>query len=210
MGEKTTDQVAEGVVLVVGLGNPGPQYELTRHNIGFLFVDRLASRAGFRVDREKFKGLVGSGEFAGRKLVGLKPQTFMNLSGESVQPAAAFHKVPVAGIVAVHDDLDLPFGAVRLKQGGGAGGHNGLRSMDQQLGSPLYFRVRMGIGRPTHGDVVNYVLQRFDASQMAELDGWLDQGTQALEVLLTRGLKEAQNRFHATEPAKAPKPPKAG
>jgi PTH1 family peptidyl-tRNA hydrolase len=198
---KQPDKVDEGAVLLVGLGNPGPQYAQTRHNIGFLLVDHVASRSGFALDREKFKGLTGQGLWGGRKLIALKPQTFMNLSGQSVSPAVKFFQLSPGAVVAVHDDVDLPFGAVRLKRGGGAGGHNGLRSMDKELGSQDYFRLRMGVGRPERGEVSGHVLGRFDDLQWAQLGDWLDQGAGALEVLLREGLREAQNRFHG-EPGK--------
>lgn len=190
------DQVAPGTVLLVGLGNPGPKYDETRHNIGFMLIDRLVQRGGFDTNREKFKAHIGTGFVGGRKVVFLKPQTYMNLSGQSVSRAADFYNVPPEGIVTFHDELDLPFGTLRLKCGGGAGGHNGLRSIDGQLGNRNYFRVRLGIGRPQHGDVSNFVLQRFDEAQRAELHDWLDKACDAVELLLQRGLKDAQNTFN--------------
>lgn len=196
MASKPSDELDAGTALLVGLGNPGPQYELTRHNIGFLLVDRIASRGGFEVNREKFKAQMGQGMCSGRKIVALKPQTFMNLSGQSVSRAVSFFNLSPGAIVAIHDDVDLPFGAVKLKRGGGAGGHNGLRSLDKELGSREYFRLRMGIGRPEQGAVRGYVLGRFDDLQMAAMDEWLDRGADALETLLRDGLRQAQNRHH--------------
>ncbi len=190
------DAVASGTILVVGLGNPGPKYEQTRHNIGFMVLDRLASRAGFDFGREKFKAKMGQGFLGQTKVVGLKPLTFMNLSGQSVSRATEFFKIPVDGIITVHDDLDLPFGAVRLKRGGGAGGHNGLKSLDSLLGNKNYFRIRMGIGRPEHGAPRDFVLQRFDSAQQAELYDWVSKGCDAIESLLQHGLRDTQNRFH--------------
>lgn len=195
--EKSRAQVDDGALLLVGLGNPGPKYELTRHNIGFLLADHLAARWRIDISREKFKAKYGSGLFGNRKVTLLKPQTFMNLSGQSVGHAAEYLGIGVGGVVAFHDDIDLPFGAIRLKSGGGAGGHNGLRSLDSLLGDRSYFRVRLGVGRPARGDVRDWVLQRFDASEQAELDDWLADAAQATEVLISQGLKEAQNRYHA-------------
>jgi peptidyl-tRNA hydrolase, PTH1 family len=191
------DCVPQGKILFVGLGNPGPKYELTRHNVGFLLADKLGARWGIDLSRTKFNAAMGTGHGAGRSAVLLKPQTFMNLSGQSVGRAKEFFGVEPAAILVAHDDIDLPWGAIRLKIGGGAGGHKGLRSIDQLLGTKEYFRVRIGVGRPEHGDVSNYVLQRFDAMEMAELDDVLDVAADATERLLNDGLRAAQNAFHA-------------
>jgi PTH1 family peptidyl-tRNA hydrolase len=148
--------------LWVGLGNPEPGMALNRHNIGFMAVDTIVSRHGFQPWRKRFKGLVAEGSIAGEKILALKPLTYMNASGESVQEAAAFYKLPVDAITAFHDELDLVPGKVRVKKGGGAAGHNGLRSMDRMLGSPDYWRVRLGIGHPGSKDRVHgYVLGNF-------------------------------------------------
>jgi PTH1 family peptidyl-tRNA hydrolase len=164
------------VLLLVGLGNPGPEHEGSRHNLGFMVVDAMRAAEGWPDFREKYKGLLTRGEVrgeSGRSDVSvLKPQTYMNLSGESVQPAAAFLKVPAPRIVVVHDELDLPWREVRIKTGGGHAGHNGLRSIIQQLGTPDFVRVRIGIGRPPagfRGDGADWVLSGFDSSERAEL-----------------------------------------
>lgn len=191
-----TDDVAPGKVLFVGLGNPGPKYELTRHNIGFLLADKLGRRWGIDLTRQKFNAAFGSGQGPGRPAVLLKPQTFMNLSGQSVSRAKEFFGLEATALVVAHDDIDLPWGAVRLKLGGGAGGHKGLRSIDQLLGTKDYFRVRLGVGRPAHGDVRNYVLQRFSEMELAELDDVLEVAADATERLLNDGLRAAQNAFH--------------
>ena len=136
------------MLLWVGLGNPEPGMARNRHNIGFMALDTIAIRHGFSPWRARFKGLLAEGMVGGEKVLGLKPQTYMNASGESVQAACAFFKLPVAAITAFHDELDLVPGKVRVKQGGGAAGHNGLRSMDRMLGAPDYWRVRLGIGHP--------------------------------------------------------------
>ncbi len=136
------------MLLWVGLGNPEPGMARNRHNIGFMALDTIAIRHGFSAWRQRFKGLVAEGVVGGEKVLGLKPNTYMNASGESVQAAAAFYKLPLNAITAFHDELDLAPGKVRVKRGGGAAGHNGLRSMDRMLGSPDYWRVRLGIGHP--------------------------------------------------------------
>lgn len=150
--------------LIVGLGNPGPEYERTRHNIGFMAIDRLAE-GGARFNK-KFDGLVLQTEIAGEKCILLKPQTYMNLSGKSVQAAAAFYKSPPDHIIVLHDELDLPLGRLRIKQGGGANGHNGLKDIDEKLG-PDYWRIRLGIGHPGNKEQVHdHVLSRFAPEEM--------------------------------------------
>ena len=159
--------------LWVGLGNPEPGMARQRHNIGFMAIDRIAERWGFSPWRSRFKGLVAEGAVGGHKVLALKPMTYMNDSGGAVQPAAAFFKLQPGDITAFHDELDLAPGKLRVKRGGGAAGHNGLRSMDRQLGSPDYWRVRLGIGHPGHKDrVLGHVLGDFakvDAPWLAAL-----------------------------------------
>ena len=150
------------MLLWVGLGNPEPGMARNRHNIGFLALDTIALRHGFGPWRPRFKGLVAEGMVDGHKVLALKPQTYMNASGESVQAAAGFFKLPVEAITAFHDELDLMPGKVRVKRGGGAAGHNGLRSMDRMLGAPDYWRVRLGIGHPGDKErVLGHVLGDF-------------------------------------------------
>lgn len=149
--------------LIVGLGNPGPEYALTRHNIGFMAVDALAGPARFT---SKFQGLVTPRSIEGESCLLLKPQTYMNLSGKSVQAAASFYKIPPEHIIVLHDELDLPLGRLRIKQGGGANGHNGLKDIDEKLG-PDYWRIRLGIGHPgTKEQVHDHVLSRFSSEEM--------------------------------------------
>ncbi len=148
--------------LWVGLGNPEPAMARQRHNIGFMAVDTIAIRHGFSPWRQRFRGLIAEGSLGGEKILALKPQTYMNDSGDSVQAAAAFFKLPAEAITAFHDELDLAPGKLRVKRGGGAAGHNGLRSMDRMLGSPDYWRVRLGIGHPGAKErVLGYVLGDF-------------------------------------------------
>jgi len=163
------------MLLWVGLGNPEPGMARQRHNIGFMAIDRIAQRHGFTPWRSRFKGLVTEGSIAGEKIIALKPLTYMNLSGESVQQAASFFKTPPESITAFHDELDLAPGKVRVKKGGGAAGHNGLRSMDRMLGTPDYHRVRLGIGHPGIKELVTgHVLGDFAKQDQDWLNVLLD------------------------------------
>jgi peptidyl-tRNA hydrolase, PTH1 family len=182
--------------LVVGLGNPGKKYAGNRHNVGFMAVDRLRDERSLPDWREKFSGVFARGTAFGDDVMLLKPMTYMNVSGDSVQPAAAFVKVDPTHVVVLHDELDLAFGDVRLKQGGGHAGHNGLRSIIQRLGTPEFLRVRIGIGRPPadfRGDVADYVLNDFDGSERAELPDVLARALAAVQALVEKGPAQAQN-----------------
>ena len=170
--------------LWVGLGNPEPGMARNRHNIGFMALDTIAYRHGFTPWRQRFKGLTAEGTVGGQKILALKPMTYMNSSGESVQAAAAFYKLPTEDIFAFHDELDLAPGKVRVKKGGGAAGHNGLRSMDRMLGSPDYWRVRLGIGHPGSKDrVMPYVLGDFAKDDKAWLERLLEAVSDAAPLL---------------------------
>jgi peptidyl-tRNA hydrolase, PTH1 family len=189
--------------LVVGLGNPGPEYAQNRHNVGFMVVDLLGRRAGVRFGRhrkavaEVAEGRLGVGASAPR-LVLAKPLTFMNLSGGPAAALSQFYKVPVGRIVAVHDELDIPYGQVRLKVGGGEGGHNGLRSLARSLGSRDFYRVRFGIGRPPgRQDPADFVLRDFSAIERKDLELLVDRAADAVEAIIVQGLEPAQNVFHA-------------
>jgi PTH1 family peptidyl-tRNA hydrolase len=185
-----------GPALVVGLGNPGAEYADTRHNVGFRVVDLLATRAGGgRFSRHRSNADVLEGRLAGRRVVLAKPRTYMNVSGG---PVAGLVKYFGGDLVVVHDDLDLGFGVVRLKLGGGEGGHNGLRSISASLGTKDYLRVRFGIGRPPgRQDPADFVLKRFSGTERKELEFAVDLAADATEALLTDGLEPTQNRFHA-------------
>ena len=182
--------------VIVGLGNPGPKYQWTRHNAGFLFLDRLANLENLPINRKNFSGLTGEWNNAGNRLILLKPQTFMNLSGQAVMQALQFYKLPMSQLIVAHDELDLSFGTVRLKHGGGHGGHNGLRSIMEQLGKGDFIRLRIGIGRPLHGDTVNYVLGNIPPDQMEDLPRVLDGGLDMLEMLLDEGLPKAMSLYN--------------
>lgn len=179
------------MLLWVGLGNPEPGMARQRHNIGFMALDVIAARHGFSPWRQRFKGLVAEGTIGGEKILGLKPMTYMNASGESVQAAAAFFKLPAEAITAFHDELDLAPGKVRVKRGGGAAGHNGLRSMDRMLGTPDYWRVRLGIGHPGAKErVLAHVLGDFSKADRDWLVATLDAIAEAAP-LLAAGQSEA-------------------
>lgn len=182
--------------LVAGLGNPGPKYAKNRHNVGFMVVERLAGPGPWR---EKYKGRFARVRLGGEDVVLLEPLTFMNLSGESVQAAMQFFKVPPDRLLVVHDELDLPFGTVRLKKGGGVAGHNGLKSIVQHCGGPGFARLRVGIGRPERGAVESHVLSDFSSEEGAALEDVLNDATRAVEAVLAEGLSAAMNAVNARD-----------
>jgi PTH1 family peptidyl-tRNA hydrolase len=187
--------------LVVGLGNPGPKYARTRHNSGFLVVSLLASRIGGSLKAHRASGgraEVLEGRLAGIPVVLAEPLSFMNESGSPVNQVARFYKVPVEQIIVIHDELDLPFGDLRIKRGGGDGGHNGLRSITSALGSKEYLRVRLGIGRPPgRQDPADYVLREFAVAERRDLDFHVDRAADAVEELLQNGVEKAQSAFNS-------------
>ncbi len=189
---------ATGTVLVVGLGNPGERYATTRHNVGAMAVDTLAARLGERFTKHKSGAQVATARVAGRRVVLARPTTYMNESGRQVGPLASYFSVAAADVVAVHDELDIDFAQVRLKRGGGEGGHNGLRSTSSALGSRDYLRVRVGIGRPPgRQDPADFVLKPFSSAERKELPLLLENAADAIELLVSGGLESAQNTVHA-------------
>ncbi|MUL42299.1 aminoacyl-tRNA hydrolase [Streptomonospora sp. PA3] len=184
--------------LVVGLGNPGPSYAGNRHNIGFMVADALAERGGQRFKAHKSRAEVAETRIQGVPAVLAKPRSYMNLSGGPVAALSRFYKVPLERILVVHDELDIPFGALRLKRGGGAGGHNGLRSITSSLSDPGYLRVRVGVGRPPgRMDAAAYVLKDFSAAERKDLGVVVERAADAAGTVLTDGLEKAQNTFHS-------------
>ena len=184
------------MILVVGLGNPGPRYRTTRHNVGAMVVDALAERARLPGWRRAHQGQFGLCAFRGQRLGLLKPETYMNASGHSVGAAAGFYKLEPGQLLIVHDEMDLPFGQLRLKAGGGDAGHNGLRSITQQLGTSDYARLRFGIGRPPDdfaGDGADFVLQAFAAAERADLESRIGAAADTVEFVLSRGIEAAMN-----------------
>ena len=183
--------------LVVGLGNPGPEYTATRHNIGFMVASCLAERNAIALKRKGHQGVFGVGRVAGLEAAILLPQTFMNRSGVSVASACQSLGVEPGDLVVVHDEIDLDFGCLRVKVGGGHGGHNGLRSIAGVLGETDYNRLRMGVGRPpAGGDVARYVLTCFSAAERAQLSEYIETAADALEALLQQGAQAAMNLYN--------------
>jgi PTH1 family peptidyl-tRNA hydrolase len=188
--------------LIVGLGNPGKQYEGTRHNIGFRLVEELLRRGGGGAWSSQFKAEVAKADVGRERAVLMKPLTYMNLSGESVQPAMAFFKLPLERIVVVHDDMDLELGRIKLKQGGGHGGHNGIRDIAQRIG-PEFLRVRLGVGRPRGASTASkHVLGGFGREEQPAVERLLIDGADAVVTLTSEGLLAAQQRFHTREEPK--------
>jgi PTH1 family peptidyl-tRNA hydrolase len=193
--------------LVVGLGNPGTKYERNRHNIGFRVVDELVRKHGLPAWKSTIKGADATSglittERGREKVVVVKPQEFMNLSGFAVQRAASFHDVDIANVLVVHDEIDLDFGVVRLKNGGGHGGHNGLRSIQDQLGAGGYARLRMGVGRDPHKppgskDAASWVLADFPSAQQAVVDAMISAGCECIETTVALGIVPAMNKHNA-------------
>ena len=182
--------------LVLGLGNPGRRYEQTRHNVGFLVVDRLASRWAMNPTRAQLGAQVDSGQIRSERVVLAKPQSFMNRSGQPAASLLGWYKAEADQAIVVHDDLDLPFGTVRVKAGGGHGGHNGLRDLHRAIGRD-YLRVRVGVSRPPKGwDTADYVLGRWTGAELEELDTVVDVGADAAEALISSGVVAAMNVFN--------------
>src|SRR5262252_5161618 len=198
--------MSSSFALIVGLGNPGEQYAATRHNVGWMALEDLANR-GARGERfiKKFHGELARGALGERSCIFLRPQTYMNESGRSVGAAASFFQIAPADVIVLHDELDLPFGQVRIKLGGGHAGHNGLRSLVSHLGTADFVRVRMGIGRPPAefaGDVADYVLSAFGPAERLQVPAMAQSAADAVVELLTNGLERAMNRVNA-RPGKA-------
>jgi PTH1 family peptidyl-tRNA hydrolase len=184
------------VILVVGLGNPGKAYAETRHNLGFHVVDRVVGRAGAPSYREKFSGAFTDFELEGHRIGALKPGTYMNESGRAVGAAASFFKVDVNDILVVHDELDLGFGDIRLKRGGGEAGHNGLKSVSQHLGTREYVRLRLGVGKPPpgfRGSGADFVLEGFAPAERTQLADIVERAADAVALFVGRGLEPAMN-----------------
>lgn len=197
----TTD--ANAPWLIVGLGNPGPEYAANRHNVGFMVADLLAERIGGKFKRagkaqaQVLEGRIGAPGPASRRVVLVKPTSYMNLSGGPVNALRDFYKVPLANVVAVHDELDIDYGTLRLKLGGGDNGHNGLKSMTKAMG-PDYHRVRFGIGRPPgRMQVADFVLKDFSSTERKELDFLVDRATDSVECLVSEGLERAQSAYNS-------------
>ena len=191
------------LTLVVGLGNPGPEYETTRHNLGFLVVDQVSDKLRAPCAERRYHGLYGRRN----DLALLKPTTFMNLSGRAVQAALADLATPDEALLVIHDELDLPFGHVRLRRGGGAGGHRGIQSIQAETGREGFFRLKIGIGKPPDGDTVGWVLEPFPPTEIKGLETVLDYCARAVESFVFEGAQRAMNRFNTKRSLLEPDPP---
>lgn len=185
--------------MIVGLGNPGKQYSQTRHNIGFMAGDLFARIHGSSFQKMEFKAETMNFQVGSEKVLFVRPQTYMNLSGESVQPLAGFYKIPPQQIIVLHDEVDLPFGKLKIQQNRGHGGHNGVRSISQLLGTNDYVRVRMGVGRPPHPEMsaADWVLGRFSSDEVNQLDSFLEKSCRAAEAIIANGVAKASTEFNS-------------
>ncbi|MFC0472885.1 aminoacyl-tRNA hydrolase [Halalkalibacter kiskunsagensis] len=183
--------------LIVGLGNPGDKYTGTRHNVGFDCIDYCARQMEIKLDQSKFKGLFGKGIINGEKVFLLKPLTYMNLSGESVRPFIDYFHIDIKDVVVIYDDMDLPVGKIRLRQKGSAGGHNGIKSLIQHLGTPEFNRIRVGVDRPQNGEsIVNYVLGSYRPDEREQVAESIIQTSKAVEAWTTKTFLEVMNEFN--------------
>ncbi len=189
--------MTDNTFLIVGLGNPGREYKDNRHNVGFMLIDRLSVRLNARLSRVQAKALVGDVNYEGNKIILAKPQTYMNLSGQSIQGLAHFYKIPLENMIVAHDDLDLPFGTIRIRPGGGPGGQKGVASTIERLGTKDFRRLRIGIGRPPgRMDPAAYVLQNFAVADQTLLSEILDHAANAALTFILEGLDAAMNKFN--------------
>lgn len=186
----------KGKFMVVGLGNPGRKHRHNRHNLGFMVLDKLADRHGIKLSRVQSQALIGSGKVENRSVILVKPMTYMNLSGRSVGTLSRYYRVPLNKLVITYDEIDLPFGAVRIRASGGSGGHNGMKSIIEHLG-PDFPRIRIGIGRPTgRMDPAAYVLQNFSKEEREVVGGIVDRTVDAIELFLREGINSAMNMYN--------------
>jgi len=183
--------------IVVGLGNPGKEYEKTRHNTGFMVLDELAKKYKIDISKEKHKALIGTGTIEGEKIILVKPQTFMNLSGESVQETMNFYKEDINNLIVVFDDIDLPVGTIRIKQNGSAGTHNGVKSIVKELNSKEFKRIKVGIGGPNENvDLIGHVLGKFSSEEFDKIDESIKRASLAVESIIKDGIISAMNKYN--------------
>lgn len=183
------------MIIVVALGNPGTEYESTRHNIGFMLCDKYCSDVGLKMDKKGFDSFWNVKSIGGEEVFFLKPQTYMNLSGQAVKSLMGSKGRPYK-LIALYDDIDMPYGRLKIKDGGKSGGHNGVKSLTEHFGSPDYIRVKMGVGRPLRGTVSDFVLRGFSKDEQKGLDEFLEYGSRALDVLIKDGITKAMNDFN--------------
>jgi len=189
--------ILEDLSVVIGLGNPGPRYENTRHNVGFDTVDLLSKKHNIDVTKVKHKAIIGDGNIGGHRVLLVKPQTFMNLSGESVREIIEWYKVPVENIIIIYDDIDLPVGKIRIRPKGSAGTHNGMRSVIYQIQSEDFPRIRIGIDKPPQNwDLADFVLSKFSTDERKSVEEAIANAAEAVEVILNSGIDKAMNRYN--------------
>lgn len=190
------------MLLIVGLGNPGVQYENTRHNIGFKVIDNIAKEYNIEINRQKFKGVYGEGFINGEKVILLKPSTYMNLSGESIREVVDFYKLTNEDVIVIYDDISLDVGRLRIREKGSAGGHNGIKSIIAHLGTDIFPRIKVGVGQP-NVDLVNYVLGKFSDKEMEVLSESIDASTKAVSEMIKDDVKTAMNKFNGFKSTKS-------
>ena len=191
--------------VIAGLGNPGKKYENTRHNMGFITIDRLAEKHDIRTDKLKFKSLVGEGRIAGRKVLLVKPQTYMNLSGEAIREVMHFYKLEPENLIVIYDDIDIELGALRIRKFGSAGTHNGMKSVVYQLQSDRFPRVRIGIGSQKKADLADFVIGGFSKEEVPVLEETVDKAVSAVECMLAEDVDIAMNRYNTGKKLKQKK-----
>lgn len=190
----------EKLTVIAGLGNPGSKYENTRHNAGFIAIDLLSKKYGIKVDRLKHRALTGDGLINGERVLLVKPQTFMNLSGESIRDIVQWYKVPAENLIVIYDDVDLPAGALRIRSKGSSGTHNGMKSVIYQLQSDGFPRIRIGIGKAPEGwDLADYVLGRFGADEAPIVAGCIERAAEAAALIVSEGVAAAMNRYNGDQ-----------
>ena len=194
---KNQESKGQEFFCIVGLGNPGRQYEETKHNVGFHVIDKLAKKYDIEVNKFKNKAFVGDGTIKGKRVLLVKPQTYMNLSGESVREIVNFYKIPQERFVVIFDDTSLPCGSVRIREKGSHGGHNGIRNIIDQMGTDEFNRIKVGIGeKPSGWDLADYVLAKFNPDDLPMMEQGMDKAVQGVELMLSRDIKEAANRVN--------------
>ncbi len=191
--------------VIAGLGNPGKKYENTRHNMGFITIDRLAEKHDIKIDRLKFKALVGEGRIAGQKVLLIKPQTYMNLSGESIREVMHFYKLQPEELIVIYDDIDIGLGNLRIRKFGSAGTHNGMKSVIYQLQSDRFPRIRIGIGSQKKGDLKDFVIGGFSREEVPVLEETVDNAVSAIECILAEDVDIAMNRYNTRKNARLKK-----
>jgi len=199
-GNKSESDKNTEIFMLVGLGNPGRAYRETRRNIGFMTIDAYAALHGIKLNKVQNKAITGSGRVADARVILVKPQTFMNLSGQAVASLVRYYKIPLEHLIVAHDDVDLPFTTIRMRPGGGSAGQKGIASIIKMVGTQDFARLRMGIGRPPgQMDAADYVLQTFSRSDKDQLPAFLQRSVEALDCYITDGLETAMNRFNSSD-----------